>query len=125
MQTTPVILTRDCAAVSLCMLMAGWQSVLQTGTPIFLDIRPWGSCCSIIAHNYVRRGKMMSQGVARILLCGILSDTINLMSPTTTDADRIALVMLTAVARVDDLDLVVRYYILCNERATESNETSY
>jgi inorganic pyrophosphatase/exopolyphosphatase len=73
----------------------------------------------------------MSQGVARILLCGILSDTINLMSPTTTDADRIALVMLTAVARVDDLDLVVRFFILCYERATErerereSNETSY
>ena len=65
---------------------------------------------------------MMSQGVARILLCGILSDTINLMSPTTTDADRIALVMLTAVARVDDLDLVVRYYMLCYyERATETS----
>ena len=84
------------------------NSVLQTATPIFLDIRPWGSCCSILAHNYIRRGKQMSQAVARILLCGILSDTINLMSPTTTDADRIALVMLSKLARVDDLDLVAQ-----------------
>jgi inorganic pyrophosphatase/exopolyphosphatase len=84
------------------------NSVLQTPTPIFLDIRPWGSCCSILAHNYIRRGKQMSQAVARILLCGILSDTINLMSPTTTDADRIALVMLKKLARVDDLDLVAQ-----------------
>ena len=74
------------------------NSVLQTASPIFMDIRPWGSCCSIIAHNYIRRGKKMSTAVARILLCGVLSDTINLMSPTTTDADRIAMVMLKIAA---------------------------
>ena len=41
-------------------------------------------------------------------LCGILSDTINLMSPTTTDADRLMMAMLKILARVTDLDEVAR-----------------
>ncbi len=81
---------------------------LQTPSPIFTDIRPWGSCCSIIAHHYVRAGAQMPTPVARVLLCGILSDTINLMSPTTTDADRLMMAMLKILARVTDLDEVAR-----------------
>ena len=83
--------------------------VLQTPTPIFMDVRPWGSCCSIIAHNYMRMGTPMPQPIAKILLCGILSDTINLVSPTTTDADRVMMAMLARLAEVDaELDTIAQ-----------------
>jgi len=81
---------------------------LETPSPIYVDIRPWGSCCSIIAHHYIRNGKQMPLPIARVLLCGILSDTINLMSPTTTDADRLMMVVLKILARVEDLDKVAQ-----------------
>lgn len=82
--------------------------VLETPSPIFSDIRPWGSCCSIIAHHYIRAGAQLPRAVARVLLCGILSDTINLNSPTTTDADRLMMAMLQILARVTDLDEIAK-----------------
>ncbi len=73
-----------------------------TSQPIFVDIRPWGSACSIVTHHYVRCGKPMPRHVARVLLCGILSDTVNLTSPTTTNADRLFSTLLTFLGEVDD-----------------------
>ena len=52
---------------------------------------------SIVAHLYVRNNASMPQGVARILMCAILSDTLNLQSVTTTDADRFAVALLAKV----------------------------
>lgn len=72
-----------------------------TAAPVFVDIRGWGSACSIIAHNFVRMGKPISQSTAKLLLCGIISDTINLTSNTTTDADRLMCVLLTVLADVE------------------------
>jgi len=69
--------------------------------PLFMDIRPWGSACSIICSNYIRKGTPIAEGIAKILLCGILSDTLNLTSPTTTDADRLMTVLLTILADVE------------------------
>jgi manganese-dependent inorganic pyrophosphatase len=81
---------------------------LKTAKPIFMDVRPWGSCCSIIAHNFMRMGVKLSKPVARVLLCGILSDTINLMSPTTTTADRAMMAMLARLAEIEDIDVVAQ-----------------
>jgi len=61
---------------------------IQTGGAIFTDIRPWGSCCSIVASHYLTQNVAIPRKVAGILLSGILSDTLNLQSPTTTDNDR-------------------------------------
>ena len=54
-----------------------------------MDVRPWGSMSSIVAHSYIRDGKALTQPYARLLLCAILSDTLALRSPTTTAADRL------------------------------------
>jgi len=72
-----------------------------TAAPVFMDIRPWGSACSIVTHQFVRLGKKIPINVARILLCGILSDTVNLTSPTTTNADRLLCTLLTFLGVVD------------------------
>eukprot|EP01047_Picozoa_sp_COSAG01_P032070 COSAG01_NODE_2303_length_7952_cov_4.127849_3_plen_474_part_00 len=81
---------------------------LKTDKPIFMDVRPWGSCCSIIAHNFMRMGVQLSVPIARILLCGVLSDTINLASPTTTISDRVMMAMLARLAEVEDIDEVAK-----------------
>lgn len=73
----------------------------QTSHPCFIDIRPWGSACSIITHLFIRKGQPISISTARMLLCGVLSDTVNLTSPTTTDADRLFCTLLAFLGQVE------------------------
>ena len=82
---------------------------LQSGTvitdrPVYIDIRPWGSACTIVGHTFLRIRKPIPQKVAGILLSGILSDTLNLRSPTTTDHDRLLVAVLAKISRCDDID---------------------
>jgi hypothetical protein len=43
---------------------------------------------------------------AGMLLCAILSDTLNLLGPTTTDWDRTMVALLTQVAGVEDINFL-------------------
>jgi nanoRNase/pAp phosphatase (c-di-AMP/oligoRNAs hydrolase) len=61
------------------------SKIVTTATPIFVDIRPWGSACSIIASLFIDHKRKISKSTAGLLLSGILSDTLNLQSPTTTE----------------------------------------
>ena len=78
------------------------ESYSTTG-PTFLDVRPWGSMASIVAHSYIRDGKTLEVPYARILLCAILSDTLALRSPTTTQADRLMVALLEVMGGVDEV----------------------
>ena len=74
--------------------------------PIYIDIRPWGSMSTIIAHNFLTLNRRPTRSTAGMLLCAILSDTLNLQGPTTTEWDRLIvaiLVELVGVADVQDL----------------------
>ena len=70
----------------------------ETAAPIYVDIRPWGSACTIIAHTFMRERRLPSKPVAGMLLSGILSDTLNLKSPTTTPTDRVVMATLAELA---------------------------
>lgn len=61
---------------------------ISTKGPLFMDVRPWGSMCTILTHSFLRSAKPIPVDVARMMLCAIMSDTVNLTSPTTTLADR-------------------------------------
>jgi len=61
---------------------------IYTKAPLFMDVRPWGSMSTIITHSFLRSALPIPVDVARLLLCAIMSDTVNLTSPTTTLADR-------------------------------------
>jgi len=50
----------------------------------------------------------MPMGIARILLSAILSDTLNLQSVTTTDADRMMVTMLAILGEVESPDELAR-----------------
>ena len=66
--------------------------------PALIDIRPWGSCSSVITSYFMSDGRSIATATAGMLLGGILSDTLNLRGPTTTDADRAAARWLAARA---------------------------
>ncbi len=72
-----------------------------TQQPILFLNRPVGSTCSIVADCFERDGIAIPPNVAGLLMCGLLSDTLNLTSPTTTDFDRGLMVRLSRIAGVD------------------------
>ena len=55
-------------------------------------------------HCYIKEKKLIDKATAGIMLVGILSDTLNLRSPTTTETDKFVAVVLAKVAGVDDLN---------------------
>ncbi len=60
----------------------------HTDTPIRFINQPLGSTCSLVANLYKYAGVEPEKKVAGLLLAGLLSDTVILKSPTTTDVDR-------------------------------------
>lgn len=74
--------------------------------PIYIDIRPWGSMSTIIAHNFMILGRRPKKATAGMLLCAILSDTLNLQGPTTTEWDRLMVTILEELAEVDDVQFL-------------------
>jgi len=80
------------------------SSTIVTKKPVYVDIRPWGSMSTIIAHSFVVYGQTLPKPVAGLLLCAILSDTLNLRSPTTTAWDRKIVALLVQYCAVDDVN---------------------
>ena len=61
---------------------------IYTKAPLLMDVRPWGSISTSITYSFSRSALTIPVDVARLLLCAIMSDTVNFTSPTTTLADR-------------------------------------
>lgn len=59
----------------------------KTSNPIFINSAPLGSTCTIVAQLFERYGVVPSFNTSRILLTGLISDTVILRSPTTTNED--------------------------------------
>lgn len=76
---------------------------LSTKTPIFIAAEPLGSSCTIIYQQYLRHGIMPDQQFAKVLLTGIVADTLILRSPTTTASDISTAEMLARLARIDSI----------------------
>ena len=74
------------------------QKTVETACAVFTDIRPWGSCCTILVYHFLSQGVAIPQGVAGILLSAILSDTLNFKSPTATPYDERAVAILASIA---------------------------
>ncbi|HJV67240.1 MAG TPA: putative manganese-dependent inorganic diphosphatase [Geomonas sp.] len=73
----------------------------HSSTPIPFLTAPVGSTCTIVASLYAEHGVTPSTTTAALLLAGILSDTVILKSPTTTDRDRNAVQRLAGLAGLD------------------------
>jgi manganese-dependent inorganic pyrophosphatase len=74
---------------------------LTTSQPILFINEPVGSTCTIVADLFRRENLMPSPDLAGIMMAGIVSDTLNLNSPTSTAKDGAVLRWLSSIASVD------------------------
>ncbi|MBQ5364757.1 MAG: putative manganese-dependent inorganic diphosphatase [Spirochaetales bacterium] len=75
----------------------------KTDLPIFIDAEPVGSTCTIIYQLFVRNNIVPDLTTSKVLLAGILADTIILRSPTTTGIDVLSAERLAPLSGVSDL----------------------
>jgi manganese-dependent inorganic pyrophosphatase len=78
---------------------------LNTQHPILFINEPVGSTCTIIADLFRREGLLPSPDIAGIMMSGIISDTLHLNSPTTTEKDGVILTWLSRIAAVNSGEL--------------------
>jgi manganese-dependent inorganic pyrophosphatase len=74
---------------------------LTTHQPILFRNEPVGSTSTIVADCFLRQNVELPQPIAGLLLAGLVSDTLNLTSPTTTPHDGHVLRELEKIARVN------------------------
>lgn len=74
---------------------------LNTPTPILFVNEPVGSTCTIVADLFRREGITPSPAIAGLMMGGIISDTLHLNSPTSTEKDATILSWLSQVAGVN------------------------
>jgi len=83
---------------------------LRTQTPIFFLNRPVGSTCTIIADLFRQESLDVSPKLAGVLMGGLVSDTLNLRSPTTTPIDATILAWLEGISGVSGTELAERIF---------------
>ena len=71
---------------------------LRTQDPILFINRPVGSTCTIVADLYRQAGLTPDREIAGVLMGGLISDTLNLKSPTSTGTDQEILTWLEELA---------------------------
>lgn len=78
-------------------LLAG----LKTDTPLYFRVEPLGSTATLIYKMIKEKGEEVNKKEAGLLLCGIISDTLNLNSSTTTSEDIDFYYELSAISEED------------------------
>lgn len=73
----------------------------KTTLPIFIDTEPLGSTCTIVYQMFLRNNLVPDEYTSKVLLTGIISDTLILKSPTTTAVDRDTAEALAKICNVD------------------------
>ena len=76
----------------------------KTDKPIFINVEPLGSTCTIVYRLYVNNGIMPDYITAKVLLTGIICDTLILKSPTTTVTDKESVKSLAKICKIRDVE---------------------
>ncbi len=74
---------------------------LKSNRPMRFYMEPVGSTCTLVAKMFQRAQIDPSAGIALCMASGMISDTLFLRSPTTTDVDREMLEWLEKICNVD------------------------
>lgn len=83
---------------------------VSTSQPIFFRNIPVGSTSTIISMMYFEQGVSPAKEIAGILCGAIISDTLLLRSPTTTDEDRRMLDRMAKIAGIDIEDFATQMF---------------
>ncbi|WP_027184962.1 manganese-dependent inorganic pyrophosphatase [Desulfovibrio inopinatus] len=76
---------------------------VTTPNPLEMWVWPVGCTCTVVKSMYDYAGIEIPKGIAGIMLCAILSDTVMFKSVTCTDQDKAACDALAKIAGVDDM----------------------
>ncbi|HZD11293.1 MAG TPA: putative manganese-dependent inorganic diphosphatase, partial [Candidatus Binatia bacterium] len=95
---------------------------LETAKPILALIAPVGCTATLVLRRYREMDVGPPRAIAGIMLAAILSDTMLLKSPTTTDEDRRAVEYLAPLWGEDPMDFGVRMYNAKFDMASQSAE---
>jgi manganese-dependent inorganic pyrophosphatase len=82
---------------------------LKSTQPIRFINEPVGSTCTLVGRQFRAAGLVPEPAIALCMASGIISDTLNLRSPTTTDVDRDVLAWLAGLCG-EDLDAYAREF---------------
>ena len=74
---------------------------LKSNHPIRMQMEPVGSTCTLVARMFQRAKIVPTPEIALCMASGMISDTLHLRSPTTTDTDREMLDWLQSFCEVD------------------------
>jgi manganese-dependent inorganic pyrophosphatase len=77
----------------------------NTDIPILFWNNPVGSTSTLVALSYQQNGIEIERSMAGLLMAGLISDTLNLSSPTATPIDAKVLEKLSAIAGVEPAKL--------------------
>ena len=83
---------------------------INTAQPIRFINDPVGSTCTIIAEQFRKSDIEPSPEIAGIMMSGIISDTLNLSGPTSTNQDSEAMQWLENIAGVTGKDLATEIF---------------
>lgn len=83
---------------------------LNTQQPILFRNEPVGSTSTIVARCFIHGRVQMPDNIAGILLAGIVSDTLNLTSPTTTQTDRDILSILEVMSGISATEFTEKLF---------------
>ncbi|MFD1317633.1 manganese-dependent inorganic pyrophosphatase [Loigolactobacillus zhaoyuanensis] len=73
----------------------------ETTSPLYYRAEPVGCTSTIITKLYHENELEIPKQIAGLMLSAIISDTLLLKSPTTTDADKVAIKELATIAGID------------------------
>ena len=77
----------------------------NTDIPILFWNNPVGSTSTLVALSYDQHGIVIDRPIAGLLMAGLISDTLNLTSPTATPIDAKVLENLSKIAGIKPADL--------------------
>lgn len=90
---------------------------IQTASPILFRGSPVGATATIVAETFRELDVDPPRAMAGLLLSAVLTDTVLLKSPTTTDADRDIVEWLSGIVDADPLEFALEMF-----RARSSGE---
>lgn len=85
-------------------------SGIKTSKPIFFRTETLGSSASLVYKMFKENNINLEKKDACLLLSAIISDTLNLKSPTTTDEDRFIFQELKNITGIDSDDLAEKMF---------------
>jgi manganese-dependent inorganic pyrophosphatase len=93
-----------------------------TEAPILFLNRPVGSTSTIVGTLFQEAGVPIPPSLAGLLMCGVISDTLNLTSPTTTEVDRELMAELSRLSGVASPELAAEIFTVGSPLLTMSAE---